>query len=97
MSAEGWQGLVESLGADHPLTLIAALNHGNALVFAGESEQASELDRDTYHRLRERMRAEHPFTVFAATNLQIGEARLHGGRGAQGGVRIELDLDIPYI
>ncbi|MEU0988840.1 FxSxx-COOH system tetratricopeptide repeat protein [Streptomyces sp. NPDC005953] len=97
LSAEGWQGLVESLGADHPLTLIAALNHGNALVFAGESEQAWELDRDTYQRLRERMRAEHPFTVFAATNLQIGEARLHGGRGAQGGVRIELDLDIPYI
>jgi cellulose biosynthesis protein BcsQ/tetratricopeptide (TPR) repeat protein len=96
LSEEGWQGLCGTLGPDHPLTLIASLDHANALVFTGESAAALDLDRDTYERLRARCGAEHPLTGFAATNLQDSEARVRDAVGP-GGERIEIDIDVPYI
>lgn len=97
LSDEGWQGLVATLGADHPITLVAALDHANALVFAGESEAALDRDRDTYTRLKDRLTDEHPLTLCAATNLQDSEARVQGIGTLTGVERNEIDLDMPYI
>ncbi|WP_405990023.1 FxSxx-COOH system tetratricopeptide repeat protein [Streptomyces sp. NBC_00986] len=97
LSKEGWEGLCDTLGPDHPLTLIAALDHANALVFVGESAAALEMDRRTYELLRIRCGTEHPLTGFAATNLQDSEARVRDTGPAPGAERIEIDIDMPYI
>ncbi|WWM32324.1 FxSxx-COOH system tetratricopeptide repeat protein [Streptomyces acidiscabies] len=98
LSEQGWRGLAETLGSDHPLTLIAALDHANALVFVGESAAALELDRRTYERFRVRCGDRHPLTSFAATNLQDSQTRAgESGGSGPGGQRIELDIDVPYI
>ncbi|MEV0219569.1 FxSxx-COOH system tetratricopeptide repeat protein [Streptomyces sp. NPDC050704] len=97
LSEEGWQGLCDTLGSNHPLTLIAALDHASALVFVGESAAALELDRRTYELLRVRCGAEHPLTGFAATNLQNSEARVRDTGTVPGAERIEIDIDMPYI
>ncbi|QNP73401.1 tetratricopeptide repeat protein [Streptomyces roseirectus] len=98
LSEQGWQGLADSLGSDHPLTLIAGLDHANALVYVGESAAALELDRRTYDRLRVRCGDRHPLTSFAAANLQDSQARAgETAAGLPGTARTELDLDVPYI
>jgi cellulose biosynthesis protein BcsQ/tetratricopeptide (TPR) repeat protein len=97
LSEEGLEGLRGTLGSDHPLTLIAALDHANALVFAGESVAALEIDRRTYERLRVRCGDQHPLTGFAATNLQDSQARVGDTGTAPGAERIEIDIDVPYI
>lgn len=98
LSEEGWHGLANSLGSDHPLTLIAALDHANALVYAGESAQALALDHRTYDRFRVRCGDRHPLTGFAAGNLQDSQARAgENSSAATGAGRIEIDIDVPYI
>lgn len=92
---EGWRGLRDVLGADRPLTLSAALCYANALVYAGRSAEALEVDRAAYAGFRERSGPDHPMTRIAAANLQDSEARVAGIETVS--QRIEIDIEIPFI
>lgn len=57
------------LGADHPWTLAATINHAHAISLDGDPEEGRELLRSTYDDLLEFLPPRHPYTRCAAGNL----------------------------
>jgi hypothetical protein len=68
------EGLIDTYGDAHPLTLQAGINYGSDLVAGGDLGAAIRLGRDTLARCRTSLGEDHPDTLMAASNLALDEA-----------------------
>ncbi len=68
------EGLIDSYGDAHPLTLLAGLNYASDLAACGDLAAAIRLGRDTLARCRTALGEDHPDTLIAASNLALDEA-----------------------
>ncbi len=68
------EGLIDSYGDAHPLTLRAGVNYATDLAACGDLAAAIRLGRDTLARCRTALGEDHPDTLIAASNLALDEA-----------------------
>ncbi|MGH3192746.1 MAG: FxSxx-COOH system tetratricopeptide repeat protein [Streptosporangiaceae bacterium] len=68
------EGLVDSYGDAHPLTLLVGVNYVSDLAACGDLAAAIRLGRDTLARCRTTLGEDHPDTLIAASNLALDEA-----------------------
>ncbi len=68
------EGLIDSYGDGHPLTLLAGLNYASDLAECGDLAAAIRLGRDTLARCRTTLGEDHPDTLIATSNLALDEA-----------------------
>ena len=67
-------GLIDSYGDAHPLTLLVGLNYASDLAACGDLAAAIRLGRDTLARCRAALGEDHPDTLIAVANLAFDEA-----------------------
>jgi Tetratricopeptide repeat len=68
------EGLIDSYGDAHPLTLLVSVNYASDLAACGDLAAAIRLGRDTLARCRAVLGDDHPDTLIAASNLALDEA-----------------------
>ncbi|MGH3696877.1 MAG: FxSxx-COOH system tetratricopeptide repeat protein [Pseudonocardiaceae bacterium] len=73
-SAQAVDELVSWLGADHPWTLAATINHAHAIALSGDPDRGREHLRSTHADCLDFLPAAHPYTRRAAANLTSGIA-----------------------
>jgi tetratricopeptide (TPR) repeat protein len=79
------------LGADHPSTLLSALNLGSVLREVGRFDEAGVHLRDAYDGLRLIFGAEHPDALVAAN--RIGGLRVAQGRVEEGVELLKVSIE----
>ena len=67
-------GLIDSYGDAHPLSLQVSVNYAADLAACGDLAAAIRLGRDTLARCRTALGEDHPDTLITASNLAIDEA-----------------------
>ena len=68
------EGLIDSYGDAHPLTLLVSVNYASDLAACGDLAAAIRLGRDTLARCRTALGEDHPDTLIATSNLALDEA-----------------------
>ncbi|GAA4227599.1 FxSxx-COOH system tetratricopeptide repeat protein [Actinomadura meridiana] len=86
--------LTDSLGEQHPWSIVAAVHEARALVGAGRSAAAEELLEVTAEDAVDFQGSEHPYSVAAEDTLQ--DVRQKRGR-TPGRPRVPVYLDVPFI
>nr|BFE30003.1 hypothetical protein GCM10010200_022540 [Actinomadura rugatobispora] len=94
---EAWRALHDDadVGPEHPFTLGAEIGYANALVALGETEAAAERERHAYAGFKQRLGPGHPLSRIAYTNLHVTEDARADADGGDGGLRRDIDLEIP--
>ncbi|MEW9554685.1 FxSxx-COOH system tetratricopeptide repeat protein [Nonomuraea sp. NPDC050783] len=94
LSGSACDGLTRAVGARHPHTLAALVNHASVLVEAGRLEEAAEAEERAAQLLADMLGQEHPHARLARRSLDDIRARLDDP-AAQRGERGHIDIEIP--